>query len=722
MISYEGERAGAPWGRMRVVSTAVAFGLLLSSCSTLNKQDDLKVDENTLGKLVQRPEVKAAQDARIGSGADDAPRLKKPFEDRLRRETVPSVKTTDRRAEEDGEAPPIPDGLVDASVPPLSLPAFIDVVFGEILKVPYSTGPEVASRKDVIQLRSSGEIPAPDFLSLVSLALKDYGIRVSAQHGLYVVIGESSARQRRPSFIRSRSRPGTPAALRPVVQFVQLKAIDSNNMRNLLLQAFPRGGALEVTNDSATGSVILSGLPEDVDAALDIIETMDDLAFADSEVLQFKPIFWQVDELATQLQTILQSEGWQASSGNRQILPIHLVPVPFSNSLMIFVKEEEARSRVLYWLNVLDQPAEKGDVDQIFVYDVQNADATLIAETANAVLDNTRLRASDDIPVSGAAGPNTQNRTGGRSSNSSSLVVDPQGNRLIFSGSASDYQRLLQLLRRLDQPTPEVLIEVTVAEVTLTDDTRYGVEFFVDSIGTNGADVNFGTDGGLGLAGSGFNLGFVSGDVSAALNAFAQNQQVNVLSTPRLVARSGGAANIQVGSDVPVITTQAAADQQSGDGSRDVLQSVQFRSTGVLLNIEPVVYSTGRVDLTITQEVSSALPNPNTAIASPIISNRNLSTQLTLDDGGTAVLGGLIRESITRGDTGIPLLKDIPWLGSLFSVDSLNIERTELLVIITAYIIRGSEDRERFVDYLTDEINRSLSDPVQLRTRIPKQQ
>lgn len=195
-----------------------------------------------------------------------------------------------------------------------------------------------------------------------------------------------------------------------------------------------------------------------------------------------------------------------------------------------------------------------------------------------------------------------------------------------------------------------------------------------------------------------------------------------MLSTPRLVARSGGAANIQVGSDVPVITTQAAADQQSGDGSRDVLQSVQFRSTGVLLNIEPVVYSTGRVDLTITQEVSSALPNPNTAIASPIISNRNLSTQLTLDDGGTAVLGGLIRESITRGDTGIPLLKDIPWLGSLFSVDSLNIERTELLVIITAYIIRGSEDRERFVDYLTDEINRSLSDPVQLRTRIPKQQ
>jgi general secretion pathway protein D len=92
-----------------------------------------------------------------------------------------------------------------------------------------------------------------------------------------------------------------------------------------------------------------------------------------------------------------------------------------------------------------------------------------------------------------------------------------------------------------------------------------------------------------------------------------------------------------------------------------------------------------------------------------------------LDDGGTAVLGGLIQDSITRGDTGIPLLKDIPWLGSLFSVDSLSVERTELLVIITAYIIRSSEDRARFVDYLTDDINRSLADPLKLRTRLPKQ-
>ncbi|GER04475.1 hypothetical protein JCM17846_21570 [Iodidimonas nitroreducens] len=170
---------------------------------------------------------------------------------------------------------------------------------------------------------------------------------------------------------------------------------------------------------------------------------------------------------------------------------------------------------------------------------MQNTDAASIAETANAVLSNRGGRLPGAETTSA---PNAANASNGgtQSASQGEIVVDPLGNRLIFSGSASDYQRLLQLLRRLDQPTPEVLIEVTVAEVTLTDETQYGVEFFVDSVGGSGADVSFGTDGGLGLSASGFNLGFLSGDVSAALNAFAQNQQVNVLSTPRLVARSGG--------------------------------------------------------------------------------------------------------------------------------------------------------------------------------------
>lgn len=247
------------------------------------------------------------------------------------------------------------------------------------------------------------------------------------------------------------------------------------------------------------------------------------------------------------------------------------------------------------------------------------------------------------------------------------------------------------------------------------------IEFFAESVGGDGVDVDFGTQGGLGLGSNGFNFGFVSGDVQAALNAFAQNQRVNVLSTPRLVARSGGAASIQVGTDVPVITSQQATEQQSGTGGTDVFQSVQFRQTGVLLNIEPIVFGSGRVDLNVSQEVSNAQPNPNQAIASPIIQNRNITTQLTLDDGGTAVLGGLIQDNVVRGDTGIPLLKDIPWLGALFSVDSLSVERTELLVVITAYIIRSGEDRRRFVDYLTDQINKSLADPFKLRTRLPRQ-
>ncbi|WP_201239717.1 secretin N-terminal domain-containing protein [Rhodothalassium salexigens] len=607
---------------------------------------------------------------------------------------------------------------VDAAVPALKLPDFIDVVFGEMLKLPYATGPKVAKRADVIQLRSSGRLAAADFLSMVSTALKEYGVRVAPADGLYQIIEEESARARRPRFIRSRAHASTPADLRPVVQLVRLKAMSAVSMTTLLQEAFPRGSDLKISMTNNTRDLVLVGLPDEVDAAIRIIDSLDDLTFSDSNILQFKPTFWDVLELANQLEEVLLTEGWRVSQNKRLILPIHLVPVKFSNTLIVFLKNDEAKSRVRYWLNFLDRPSEAGDSEQIFVYDVQNTDASILAETVNKVLGGSqRSAAAADGGVgeradngAGRAADATRRQTG-------QIVVDTQGNRLIFSGTPSEYQRVIPLLERLDSPAPEVLIEVTVAEITLTDQTELGVDWLAENIGGNDVNFNIGTSEGLELPGGGLSAALVTGDVRAALGAFASNEQINVLSTPRLVARSGSSASIQVGSDIPVISSQQASDVQGEGGQTDILQQVNFRSTGVLLDIEPIVYGRNRVDLTVSQEVSSSL-GASGAIASPTISNRNLTTQLTLEDGGTAVLGGLIQDDITVKNSGVPFLKDIPGLGKLFSVETLESNKTELLVIITAYIIRNAEDKQRFVDYLTDDINRSLANPFKLKTRV----
>jgi len=723
-----GDAAGRPSPGGRAPLAAVMMLAALTGCESTRQGPDLSATGNTIGDKIERPAPQRdREDAIDEESAEPGQKLKRPFQERFKSTGVPSLTEPAREEERAAITPPEPGKeTVDAAVPSMELPRFIDVVFGEMLELPYSTGPKIADRSEVIQLRSSGQMKADAFLRLVAKALKSYGVRVSPEEEMYVIMSSESAMQRRPQFIRSRGDRSTPADLRPVVQFVRPKAISAVSMENLLRQAFPRDGDLKTEIDRESGSLVITGLPEDVEAALDIINSMDELEFADSNVVAYEPVYWRARDLSTKLQTVLGSEGWEVSSGDQTVSHIHLVSVAFSNTLLAFVKSQEAYDRVRHWLEFLDKPKESGEGDRIFIYDVENADAELIAEIANSVLEGTEGPGRGEDQQAQQEGQQQDGQQAGEQDGESqfgggNLVTDPHGNRLIYTGSPSQYQRILPLLERLDQPVPEVLIEVTIAEVTLTDETDYGVEFFAENVGGDGVDVDFGTEGGLGLGTSGFTAGFVSGDVTAALNAFAQNQRVDVLSTPRLVARSGGSASIQVGTDVPVITSQQAADEQSGQGGTDVFQQVQFRETGVLTNIEPIVFGSGRVDLNISQEVSNAQPNPNAAIASPIIQNRNLTTQLTLKDGGTAVLGGLIQDNVTRGNTGIPLLKDIPGLGALFSVNSLSVERTELLMIITAYVMRSGEDRKRFVDHLTEQINDSLADPFQMRTRLPRQ-
>ena len=351
-----------------------------------------------------------------------------------------------------------------------------------------------------------------------------------------------------------------------------------------------------------------------------------------------------------------------------------------------------------------------GDVPQLFVYSVQNVDAMVLSDTVNAVLSGggSRNRDSRQAPLGSFDDLAVINQPGtvGTGNIPGALVVDPISNRLIYSALRQIMVGYALCSKQLDRPPGEVLILVTIAEITLTDETRYGLEFFIDSIGGNDFTAMTSTDG-LGIGSSGLNVGVFSGNVELALNAFASNSQVNILSKPRLVARSGGAARLQVGTDVPVITSQRAASSQDGVGVTDILQQVEYRKTGILLSIEPIIFSDNRVDLTLSQEVSTALPNNASSIASPIISNRNLSTQLSIQDGETVVLGGLIQNTTTEGETGVPLLKDIPLAGHLFRNNSISQTRSELLVLITAYILKDGNDKAAFTNQLVNDLERS---------------
>jgi general secretion pathway protein D len=236
----------------------------------------------------------------------------------------------------------------------------------------------------------------------------------------------------------------------------------------------------------------------------------------------------------------------------------------------------------------------------------------------------------------------------------------------------------------MDRAPYEVLIEATVAEVTLDQGQSLGVLLDFDnnrSSSANSTAIQSDTGGLL--------VNFIQdrGNITASLNAAADRNQVSILSSPRLLAASGKTATMQVGTQVPIITTQQTAPDGSIGGTSNILQQVQYRNTGVVLTISPVVNSSRRVELTVSQEVSDAQSNDTSDIQSPLILTRSIETTLSVDDGETVLLAGLISENFSDGESGIPYLKDIPILGNLFKTQSRAVNKTELIILLTPYII-----------------------------------
>lgn len=702
--------------------------LLVSGCASLKPvQDDTAAvawsgtlqEQSLKSHVVRAPKIVAAATLE----ADDGPAITRTDTDLG---VIPSLVSPEDAQIVGGDTnrPRLKAKKVDAFVAPLILPEFIDVVFGGMLKTPYVTGPEVANSTAVVQLRSSGEMKSTDFLALVSTALEEYGVRVTVENGAYRILQDASLRSRIPQFIKGRARLRTRADLRPVIQFVELQALDSTSMVNFLTQAFGQNNKkITIGRNMTSNYVILSGLPEDVDAALVIIRQLDELRYAGTQIRRYTPRYWNVKELTKALTTALTVEGWQVTDQSLLTRTIFLMPVAYTNDLFVFTHSEQANERVDRWLKEFDRPIDGGNTEQIYIYQVKNVDAALLAETANAALSGqSGVRTQTQTASSAASRAQTGTQSGASSRRQGvggTFTVDTMGNRIIFSGTMADYDKMVGLLRQLDTPAPEVLIEVQIAEVTLTDNTSFGVEFFIDDLGTNDVGLTVGSSG-LGQGGSGLNVGILSGNVEASLNAFATNRRVKILSRPILVARSGSAAELQVGTDVPIITSQRAANNQNGTGATDILQAIEYRSTGVILSIEPIVFSDNRIDLTISQEVSSAIDVQNSSISSPTISNRSFHTILSLEDGETAVLGGLIQETRILDEKGIPILKDIPGIGALFSNDSLSVDRTELVVLITAYVLRGQADKAQFVNHLSQRVDGFMSDDSRFETLLPK--
>jgi len=606
----------------------------------------------------------------------------------------------------------------------MSLPAFINGVYGDILKMSFQMAPEIQKKTDLVTLRVPDPTPADAVDRLTRQVLRKYGVAVESQGEiLFFGLGKGAPPQGELPFIVSgRTLPDVPASHRPIFQLVPLKVVSNTQVVNWLKEVY-KGQQVTVYEDPERNAVMLMGNAEVIREAVEAVLILDQPFMRGLYSVRIEPAFLNAQDLSTQLIAALSSEGYSASSTPSRggIIVFPIVP---AGAVLAFAADPQFIAHIKEWAETLDRPGRGLGMRGIFYYRVKNTRAYDIAK----VLDRLLVENSPENALSAMGTNTTQSQTSqavqqgsilktgfqgsqkdkGQTSSlrSRELTVDELNNALIYQGDSEAWGQLLTIIKEMDRPARMVLLEVTLAEVTLTEGEELGVEWVLKGSIDN-YKLKLGTLKGLGIGSSGL-AGVVlngAGETLAALNAFANNSRVKILSTPRVMVKSGAKASVDVGTEVPTITSQATSSELVSGGTSAILQSIQYRKTGVILSVSPVIHSGDRIDLEISQEVSASQPNTTTTIQSPNIQTRKIETSLQLKDGGSILLGGLISTNVDKSTKGVPFLSNIPNVGRLFRVDHETTTRTDMIMLIVPYIIDSDQEAVSVTDSLRKRLH-----------------
>jgi general secretion pathway protein D len=457
---------------------------------------------------------------------------------------------------------------------------------------------------------------------------------------------------------------------------------------------------------------------------MDIISLFDLDIFTDLRVRIYPLLNSDVNEVAKEMERIFAS--FEVSTKSGRGVGITFTPVVRINSLLVVSSIPNIFEKVEGWLKELDKTPIEGTKYSVFVYYCQNAKAKDLAEVLKQIYMTTKEKKGEfkekvaeqvtypkgvkPPPTSPAAPPSSTTEGGAVPEGEINIVVDETTNSLVIRAFARDYKSILETVKKLDIYPKQVLIDILMAEITLDDSNKFGVEWarFISSnppnaqeailssrppVDTTGTFVPFGRA----LAeGTFFRYSIVEmgGKVMAAINAAATDNRLNVISSPQLLASNNKEAKMQVGSSQPILTSTYSYGSTSGTivsttpSTGTIEGTIEYKDIGIILTITPRISDGGLITLEIQIERSDveekALGNLQNV---PYFPKKIAKTILSVLEGQTIVIGGLIEEGKTTIKTGIPVLSRIPILGALFGYQTYAKKKTELILLMTPHII-----------------------------------
>jgi len=572
-------------------------------------------------------------------------------------------------------------------------------LIGDVLGLDYIVEQPV---QGTVTLRTRSAIPKDQLLPILESLLANNGaVMVRDRNGRLFISGANSASRLAPSF---QSSAGVGTGYENVI--VSLQYIGATEMAEILKPVAAPTAFVRV--DSKRNLLVLAGTQMQIDGWLDIVSTFDIDQLAGTSVGIFPITRGTVEDVFVELEHILNTAngGTGGVAGTGLASMVRVLPVERLNSILVVSPRAAYIETVGRWVEQLDSIDEPASEATLHVYDVVNGNAAQMAMLLSTIFaeggGGTKRPQSQVAPgmnsqrSSGAGGSGNMPGTGaGQSMGGSSfelgesirVVSDDYNNALLVYASPYEYSKIERILKKLDVVATQVLIEASIVEVQLTDGLEFGLEWtFQNGIGNNYEGEGALNLTGLGAVAPGFSYTVESANgVRAVVNALAEEKLVNVISTPSVLVLDNHTAAIHVGDQQPIQSRQSVTD------GGVTTNSIEYKDTGVQLEVTPSVNDGGLVTLDVKQSVTDVGPE-DAATGQRSFLERDISSRIAVRSGESVVLGGLITDNASVVKSGVPYLMDIPVLGNLFSTNRDTTKRVELLVFITPRVVESDAE------------------------------
>ena len=534
--------------------------------------------------------------------------------------------------------------------------------------------------------------------------IRVFGLKHASATGLALLL--NTALNTKPESLTSQS-----ADRQELLQF-----ITRTNEENELITTGLKEGVL-ITPDPRTNSLVVSAPVDNMPLIEQIIAKLDSSSPQIAQIKVFQLINADARQMSDVLSNLFQLQAAGGQANTRSIRYTLVMPTAGGaanadgeptigtaeqNALTVTV---DVRTNSLliggsqHYVALSSQIIEELDSSPAQeritkVYRLKNSQAEILAVALQEFLDQAKQRVSS---VLGTEAVGTAQRL---LDEEVAIVAEPNSNTLLVSASPRYFEQVQTMIQELDQPQKQVLIEVLLAEVTLDGSTEWGMQWTSDvdlqgkSVPGDSANVNsrFGLDpssaglGGLTATLTGDNWGFI-------LRAMQSDGRLEILSRPQILAVDNMEANIDVGQRVPVVTGSRVTERG------DSINTFEYENVGIQLTVTPRINPEGIVKMDVSPTISS-LSSSSVAVSSgftvPIINNRSATTTVSVQDGQTVVIGGLISTEDDERVTKIPWLGDIPYIGAAFKRTKKTRVRSELLIILTPHVIIEPSAAEKF--------------------------